>query len=120
MRLDILRGISGASQPNGVFARLRERRKELAAKEGLPAFAVCTDEQLAAMAKLERPDRAALKRIEGFGEGKAEKYAEALLAVMGSSDNPPPDVTTAAPPDAPLDSGEPAPELALSERCAEK
>lgn len=71
-----------------VFARLRECRKELAAKDGLPAFAVCTDEQLAAMAQLENPDRAALKGIEGFGEGKAAKYAEALLAAHAGSSAP--------------------------------
>lgn len=63
-----------------VFARLRECRKELATRDGLPAFAVCTDEQLAAMAKSETLTMAALKAIPGFGEGKADKYAEALIA----------------------------------------
>ncbi len=62
-----------------VFARLRECRKGLAAKEGLPAFAVCTDEQLAAMAREETLDKGKLLAIDGFGEGKAERYAEALV-----------------------------------------
>lgn len=63
-----------------VFSRLRECRKELATKEGLPAFAVCTDEQLAAMARQESLTKAGLMAIEGFGEGKAEKYAVTLIA----------------------------------------
>lgn len=90
-----------------VFARLRECRKDLAAKDGLPAFAVCTDEQLAAMAKLENPDVAALKGIEGFGAGKAAKYAEALLAAMALPGNPQTDGTEAVPPGADADSGGP-------------
>ncbi len=63
-----------------VFSRLRESRKALATADGLPAFAVCTDEQLAVMAKTETLTKSALLAIEGFGEGKAAKYAEALIA----------------------------------------
>lgn len=62
-----------------VFSRLRECRKRLAVQEGLPAFAVCTDEQLAAMARLERLDAAGVKRIDGIGEAKAAKYGVALV-----------------------------------------
>lgn len=73
-----------------VFSRLRERRKELATKEGLPAFAVCTDEQMAAMAREEKLTRAVLLAIEGFGEGKAEKYAEALIKAHDGGAKPEP------------------------------
>lgn len=63
-----------------VYARLRDVRKELAAKEAVPVYAVCTNEQLARMAQT-RPDcLVSLKEIEGFGEAKASKYGEALLA----------------------------------------
>jgi len=62
------------------FARMRECRKELAMKDGLPAFAVCTDEQLAAMAKAEVLTKTELLNVEGFGEGKEAKYGEALIA----------------------------------------
>ena len=71
-----------------VFSRLRERRKDLATKEGLPAFAVCTDEQMAAMARQEALTRASLLAIEGFGEGKAEKYAEALIEAHSGKPEP--------------------------------
>lgn len=67
-----------------VFSRLRDCRMKLATAEGLPAFAVCTDEQLAAMAKQQTLSKAALKAIEGIGEAKTEKYAAALMAAHGA------------------------------------
>jgi superfamily II DNA helicase RecQ len=65
-----------------VYARLRDIRKELAASEAVPVYAVCTNEQLAAVAT-NRPDSlTALKEIDGLGEAKAAKYGEALLDGM--------------------------------------
>ena len=66
-----------------VFSRLRECRRELAQRDGLPAFAVCTDEQLAAMAKIAPLTPSNLKQIDGIGEAKVEKYGEALIAAHG-------------------------------------
>ena len=63
-----------------VFSRLRECRKRLAQAEGLPAFAVCTDEQLAALAKMDGPTKERLRQVDGIGEAKAEKYGDELLA----------------------------------------
>jgi len=73
-----------------VFSRLRECRKRQAANEGLPAFAVCTDEQMAMMARRETLTKAALMDIDGFGEAKAQKYADSLLAAHAgrSSEDP--------------------------------
>lgn len=64
----------------GRFARMRARRKELAEAEGFPAYAVCTDEQLAAMARTAELTPLAIKAVEGFGEAKFRKYGEALMA----------------------------------------
>ena len=70
------------------YARLREARKALAAAEAIPVYAVCTNEQMAAMAK-ERPSSlSGLKEIDGFGEAKAAKYREALLAAMAQGGQP--------------------------------
>ena len=66
-----------------VYARLRDGRKELAAKEAVPVYAVCTNEQLAQMARMRPECLASLKSVEGFGEAKASKYGEALLAAIG-------------------------------------
>jgi len=71
-----------------VYSRLRERRRELAEKEAVPVYAVCTNEQLAEMAKRRVTTPAGLQEIEGFGEAKAAKYAAGLLEVMGASGAP--------------------------------
>ena len=66
-----------------VFAKLRDLRKQVADKEAIPAYAVFTNEQLAAMVQKGADSRAKLREIEGIGEAKVEKYAEAFLAAMG-------------------------------------
>jgi superfamily II DNA helicase RecQ len=68
-----------------LFAKLRDVRKELAAKEAVPVYAVCTNQQLAEMAKGRVSRLADLKKIEGFGEAKAEKYGQALLGALDVS-----------------------------------
>jgi superfamily II DNA helicase RecQ len=65
-----------------VFVRLREVRKQLAAKEAIPVYAVCTNGQLAEMARSRPATATEMKKIDGFGDAKAEKYGEALLAAI--------------------------------------
>lgn len=65
-----------------VYARLREVRKELAEAETVPVYAVCTNEQLAALAKAQPKNLAELRRIEGLGDAKSRKYGESLLAAL--------------------------------------
>jgi len=72
-----------------VFTRLRECRKKLAAAEGLPAYGVCTNEQLAEMAKAAELTPAVLQGIEGFGEAKAARYGTALVEAFRSSGETP-------------------------------
>jgi superfamily II DNA helicase RecQ len=71
-----------------VFARLRETRKELAEKEAVPAYAVLTNEQLAAVARKRPASVAQLREIDGIGQAKADKYGEALLGVMAGKEAP--------------------------------
>lgn len=63
------------------FAAMRQKRKELAETEGVPAYAIFTNEQLAAIAKMVNPTLAALKTVEGIGEAKVAKYGEAMMKV---------------------------------------
>ena len=65
-----------------VFSRLREWRKGVAEKEGVPVYVVFTNEQLAEMVKTKASSKAALKEIEGVGEARVEKYGAALLERM--------------------------------------
>ena len=65
-----------------VFARLREKRKELAQEAAVPPFTVATDAQLAEMAKIKEPSLSKLAEIDGIGEARIKSYGEAFLSVL--------------------------------------
>ncbi|WP_300452855.1 HRDC domain-containing protein [Accumulibacter sp.] len=62
-----------------LFADLRNLRKSLAEREGVPPYALFTNEQLAAMVTRRVTTRSALDEIEGVGEARAQKYAPHFL-----------------------------------------
>jgi len=66
------------------FSKLREIRKKVAADEGLPAFAVFTDEELAGLAKLEKITPQTMLSVKGIGDKKVERFAKHFI----TSDNP--------------------------------
>jgi superfamily II DNA helicase RecQ len=72
-----------------VFSKLREVRKKLAEENGLPVYAVCTNEQLAEIAKRKPKTLAECMTIEGIGQGKAEKYVPAFLQILTMETNAP-------------------------------
>lgn len=61
------------------FAKLREARKIIANDEGVPAFAVFTNEELAAIAALEDISEKNIASLKDIGEKRAEKYGEQLI-----------------------------------------
>ena len=65
-----------------VYARLRELRKGRAEAEGVPAYAVFTNEQLAEMVQRRVTSAAALREIAGIGEARVEKYGPAFLDLI--------------------------------------
>ena len=67
-----------------LFSKLREARKKLAEENGLPVYAVCTNEQLAEIAKRRPKNLGDFMQIEGIGQGKADKYALTLLECICS------------------------------------
>jgi len=62
-----------------VFSRLREWRKGVAEKEGVPVYVVFSNEQLAQVVQKKVSSKAALKEIEGVGDSRVEKYGSAVL-----------------------------------------
>jgi superfamily II DNA helicase RecQ len=64
------------------FSKLRQIRKEIAQNDGIPAYAVFTDEELAGIAKLEVLSAQSLKSIKGIGDKKVEKYALIFIEKM--------------------------------------
>lgn len=74
-----------------LFARLRALRKTLADQEGVPAYALFTNDQLAEMARRRVVTAAGLKAIQGVGDARVEKHGEAFLAILRDEAPPPTD-----------------------------
>ncbi len=71
------------SEPDfAVFARLRTLRKELARENGIPAYAIFTNEQLAEMIRKRMKSLSQLTAIEGVGEVRVERYGATFLQVI--------------------------------------
>ncbi len=65
-----------------VYAKLRALRKQLAEREGVPAYALFTNEQMSAMVQGRVSTIESLKAIPGVGEARIEKYAGAFLDLL--------------------------------------
>ncbi len=61
------------------FARMRDVRKRLAKEEGIPAYAVFTDAELAELAKIEELTIAEMRKMKGIGVKKIEKFGHCFL-----------------------------------------
>jgi len=62
-----------------IYSRLRDLRKRLAEQQGVPLYALFTNEQMAAMVQQRVSTRDQLAEIDGVGEGRVEKYGQAFL-----------------------------------------
>jgi len=65
-----------------VYAKLRTVRKQLAEADGVPPYAVFTNEQLATMVTEKIKSKNAMKAIDGVGDTRIAKYADAMLAEL--------------------------------------
>ncbi|HEX4612905.1 MAG TPA: HRDC domain-containing protein [Urbifossiella sp.] len=79
-----------------VFAKLRTLRKELSEKDGVPAYALFTNEQLADMVRQSVTSITALRRIKGVGAARADKYGTEFVKLLVAHLGKP--ATPAAPP----------------------
>lgn len=64
------------------FVKLRDLRKQLADQDGVPPYAVFTNEQLADMVRRNVRSAAELGRIDGIGPARIEKYSGRFLEVL--------------------------------------
>jgi superfamily II DNA helicase RecQ len=64
------------------FSVLRVLRKQIAAKDAVPAYMVFTDEELAALAKLSVITKQEMLKIKGIGDKKVEKYGEQMISAL--------------------------------------
>jgi superfamily II DNA helicase RecQ len=68
-----------------VFAALRVWRKAQAEADGVPVYAVFTNEQLAEIARQRCTSLAALGSIDGIGEARQQRYGAAVLQCVATS-----------------------------------
>lgn len=71
------------------FSTLRAIRKQLAESEGLPAFAIFSDEELAGLSKIESLTLASMKNVQGIGEKKVKKYGHHFIQKPGDEKKQP-------------------------------
>lgn len=62
-----------------IFSLLREGRKKIAEEDGLPVYAVFTNDELAGIAALNEITLPALRKVKGVGEKKAERFGKRLI-----------------------------------------
>ena len=65
-----------------VFSKLRALRKALAERDGVPPYAVFTNEQLAAMVQRKIQDTTELASLSGVGQARVAKYGQDVLEVV--------------------------------------
>lgn len=85
-----------------VYCRLREVRKRLSEKDGVPAYTIFTNEQMASLVRGRAASVTDLQKVSGVGVAKARKYGEAFVEVLSDAWNTGDDRTDRG-------SGEPAP-----------
>lgn len=70
-----------------VYAELRNLRKSISEQEGVPAYALFTNEQLAEMVTRRVNTQAQLGNIDGVGKGRMEKYGAAFVRILQAAWN---------------------------------
>jgi len=65
-----------------VFCQLKDIRKKLALQDAVPAYAICTDAELADIARLKELTPQNLATVKGFGDKKIEKYGNRFIQLF--------------------------------------
>jgi ATP-dependent DNA helicase RecQ len=69
-----------ADEAPGLFAALRQLRREIAAREQVPPYIIFADSTLREICRNQPLTRGALLGIKGVGEAKLAKYGDAVIA----------------------------------------
>jgi superfamily II DNA helicase RecQ len=82
-----------SEQEYALFEKCRVLRKELAEKQGLPVYAVFTNEQLAGMIKKKVSTLKDIAALPGTGESRVKQYGGQFLQLL--AENAPPQTPAA-------------------------
>jgi superfamily II DNA helicase RecQ len=69
-------------QEYALFDKLRQLRKEIAEKQGIPVYAVFTNDNLAGMVRKIPKTPGDLLSLSGIGESRVKQYGSAFLNVL--------------------------------------
>ena len=83
-----------AEAEDGLFRTLRETRKALADRDGVPPFVVFSDATLRDMARKRPHNRMEMLAVSGVGQVKFERYGEPFLAIIKATAQPAPERKT--------------------------
>lgn len=70
-----------------VFSQLRLYRKRIAEQDAVPAYAVFTDAELAALAQADGLTEQVMLKIDGIGKKRVEKYGALLIEMSRQEEN---------------------------------
>jgi ATP-dependent DNA helicase RecQ len=79
-----------ASRTAQAFEALRKTRRRLASERGVPAYVVCHDTTLLAIAERLPRTRAELHDVPGMGPKRVDAYGDAFLEALGEAEARPP------------------------------
>lgn len=65
----------------GLFNKLRDWRSQRCKKDGVPPYIIFTNKELSEIVKRRPQSIGELTKIEGIGNGKANKYGEEVLSI---------------------------------------
>lgn len=71
-----------------LFASLRTLRKQLAERDGVPVYAVFSNEQLAQIATNRPGQASALAALDGIGDARLQRFGAEVLACVGAHAEP--------------------------------
>jgi superfamily II DNA helicase RecQ len=71
-----------------LFTRLRDWRKQEAASEGVPVYTIFNNEQLADIAQKRISTLTDLRKLEGVGEARVNKYGDAVISIVDKAFKP--------------------------------
>jgi superfamily II DNA helicase RecQ len=68
-----------------IFSKLRDWRKEAAAKESVPVYTIFKNDQLAQIVEKRFTTKADISNIEGVGEARAKKYGDDVIKIVSQN-----------------------------------
>jgi superfamily II DNA helicase RecQ len=69
-------------EAQAIFDEIRRWRAQACKREGLPPYLICTNRQMAEIARSRPSTAAGLLSIHGLGEAKVKRWGEEVLAVV--------------------------------------